>query len=204
MLSYTDLKKGVLFIYNGEPHEVLEANFSRMQQRKAVVQTKIRNVASGKTYDVNFQASDQFEEAEVEKRPLIFLYEHRGEFAFADPKEQKNPAQKGEARPANAGRRFSLKESALDGNQKWLKPNTPLTALFFQDKLLGLTLPIKMDFKVTEAPPGVQGDRAQSGTKSITIETGAVIQAPLFINTGDIIRINTETGEYAERVEKAS
>ena len=204
MLSYTDLKKGVLFIYNGEPHEVLEANFSRMQQRKAVVQTKIRNVASGKTYDVNFQASDQFEEAEVEKRPLIFLYEHRGEFAFADPKEQKNPAQKGEARPANAGRRFSLKESALDGNQKWLKPNTPLTALFFQDKLLGLTLPIKMDFKVTEAPPGVQGDRAQSGTKSITIETGAVIQAPLFINTGDIIRINTQTGEYAERVEKAS
>jgi len=189
MLSYTDLKKGVLFIYNGEPHEVLEANFSRMQQRKAVVQTKIRNVASGKTYDISFQPSDQFEKAEVEKRPLIFLYQHRGEFTFRDPKDAKS--------------RFLLLEEVVSDSKKWLKPNTQLTALFFQDKLLGLTLPIKIDFKVTEAPPGVQGDRAQSGTKSVTIETGAVIQAPLFINTGDIIRINTQTGEYVERVEKA-
>lgn len=189
MLSYTDLKKGVLFIYNEEPHEVLEANFSRMQQRKAVVQTKIRNLASGKTYDINFQASDQFEEAEVEKRPLTFLYQHRGEFTFQDPKDAKN--------------RFLLPEEIVSDSKKWLKPNTQLTAVFFEDKLLNLVLPIKMDFKVVEAPPGVQGDRAQSGTKTIKIETGAVIQAPLFINAGDTIRINTQTGEYAERVEKA-
>lgn len=189
MLSYTDLKKGVLFIYNGEPHEVLEANFSRMQQRKAVVQAKIRNLASGKTYDISFQPSDQFAEAEVEKRSLIFLFQHRGEFMFQNPKDAKN--------------RFLLPEEIVSDSKKWLKPNTLLTALFFQNKILGLTLPIKMDFEVTEAPPGVQGDRSQSGTKTIKIETGAVIQAPLFINTGDIVRVNTETGEYAERVEKA-
>lgn len=188
MLSYTDLKKGVLFIYNEEPHEVLEANFSRMQQRKAVVQAKIRNLSSGKTYDISFQPSNQFKEAEIEKRPLVFLYEHRGEFVFADPQNPKD--------------RFSLNEETVGNNKKWLKSNTQLSAFFFENKLLNLILPVKMDFSVVEAPPGVQGDRAQSGTKTIKIETGAVIQAPLFINTGDIIRINTQTGEYAERVEK--
>lgn len=189
MLSYTDLKKGVLFIYNGQPHEVMEANFSRMQQRKAVVQSKIRNLTSGKTYDVNFQASDEFQEAEVEKRTIIFLYQHRGEFIFIDPLDPKN--------------RFPVTGEIIGEQQKWLKPNTQLTAVFFEGAILNLILPIKMEFKVTEAPPGVQGDRAQSGTKSVTIETGVVVQAPLFINSGDIIRINTQTGEYAERVEKA-
>lgn len=189
MLSYTDLKKGVLFIYNGQPHEVMEANFSRMQQRKAVVQTKIRNLTSGKVYDINFQASDEFQEAEVEKKTLTFLYQHRGEFIFIDPQNPKN--------------RFPLSEEIIGDQKKWLKPNTPMTALFFKETILSLVLPIKMEFKVTEAPPGVQGDRAQSGTKSVTIETGAVVQAPLFINSGDIIRINTQTGEYAERAEKA-
>lgn len=188
MLSYTDLKRGVLFIYNGEPHEVLEANFSRMQQRKAVVQTKIRNLASGKIYEVSFQPNDQFKEAEIEKRPLVFLYEHRGEFVFADPQNSKG--------------RFSLGEKMVGSNKKWLKSNTQLSAFFFENKLLNLILPVKMDFKVIEAPPGVQGDRAQSGTKSVTIETGAVIQAPLFINADDVIRVNTQTGEYAERAEK--
>ena len=189
MLSYTDLKRGVLFIYNDTPHEVLEASFSRMQQRKAVVQTKIRNLISGKTFDVSFQPSDQFEEAEIEKKTLIFLYQHRGEFIFVDSPNHKN--------------RFPLSEEVIGEQKKWLKPNIQLTALFFKDTILNLVLPIKMEFKVTEAPPGVQGDRAQSGTKSVTIETGAVIQTPLFINTGDVIRINTQTGEYAERMEKA-
>lgn len=207
MLSYTDLKKGVLFIYNGAPHEVLEANFSRMQQRKAVVQTKIRNLTSSKTYDVTFQASDEFEEAEVEKRIITFLYQHRGEFIFIDQQNPpRSPAGDRDPGPKGLGtkNRFSLSSEIIGDQQKWLKPNTQLTAIFFKDKILKLILPIKMEFKVTEAPPGVQGDRAQSGTKSVTIETGAVVQTPLFINAGDIVRINTQTGEYAERAEKAS
>ncbi len=189
MLSYTDLKKGVLFVKDGNPYQVLDTEFSRMQQRKAVVQAKVKNLASGKIYDITLQASDEFEEAEVEKRPLLFLYSHRNEYVFTDPADRKN--------------RSSVAEEVLGETKKWLKPNTEVTALFFDGKLLNFSLPIKMDFKVTEAPPGVQGDRAQSGTKAVTIETGAIVQAPLFINTGDIIRINTETGLYAERVEKA-
>jgi elongation factor P len=189
MLSYTDLKKGILFTKDNEPHQVLEANFSRMQQRKAVVQTKIRNLRTGKITDMTLQPSDRYEEANVQKRPLQFIYHHRDEFVFTDPADKKN--------------RFSLSEETLGDNKKWLKPNTEVTALFFNDNLLNFTIPIKMDLKVSDAPPGIQGDRAQGGTKTVTVETGAVLQAPLFINTGDIIRVNTETGEYAERVEKA-
>lgn len=189
-LSYTDLKKGVRFTRDGDPYEVVESNFLRMQQRKAVVQTKIKNLRTGKLYDVSFRASDELEEAELEKRPLIFLYSHRAEFTFADPKER--------------SRRFPLSgKEAVGEKERWLKPNTEVTALFFKGKIINFSLPVKMDFKVAEAPPGVQGDRSQSGTKSVTIETGTTVQTPLFINTGDIIRVNTETGEYAERVEKA-
>ena len=190
MLNYTDLKKGTAFIMDGDPYEVIDASFSRMQQRKAVMQARLRNLRSGKLIDRTFQASDAFEPADVEKRPLMFLYGHRGEFVFTNPKDRKN--------------RFSLTEEQIGDNAKWLIPNTEVIALFFGEKLLNLTLPVKMDFKITEAAPGVQGDRAQSGTKAATIETGAIIQVPLFINPGDTIRVNTTTGEYAERVEKSS
>lgn len=188
MLSYTDLKKGVLFIKDGSPYEVLDSSFSRMQQRKAVVQAKIRNLSNGKLYDVTLQPSDQLKEADIERRPLLLLYAHRQEYVFVNPK--------------NKQERFSLSEEAVGENKKWLKPNTEVIAIFFNDKLLNFTVPVKMDFKVRETPPGVQGDRATAGTKTATLETGAVVQVPPFINAGDIIRVNTQSGEYTERVEK--
>lgn len=189
MLSYTDLKKGVFFLLDGDPYEVLDSEFLRMQQRQPVVRTRIKNLRTGKLYDRSFQPSNTFVEAEMKKHLLIFLYQHRGEYIFCESGSPKN--------------RFSIPEDTIGNNKKWLKPNSEMTALFFDEQLLNLTLPIKMDFKVTEAPPGLQGDRSQSGTKTVTIETGATVQAPLFINTGDLIRINTETGEYVERAEKA-
>lgn len=189
MLSYTDLKKGVFFLRDGKPHEVLDASFSRMQQRKAVVQAKIRDLETGRITETSFQASNRFEEAEIEKRSLVFLYHHRGEYVFSNPEKPKE--------------RFPLSENAVGGSAEWLKKDTPVTALFFGEKLLAFSVPVKMDFRVTDAPPGVIGDRSQGGTKSATLETGAVIQVPLFINQGDIVRVNTETGEYTERAEKA-
>jgi elongation factor P len=189
MLSYTDLKKGVVFLLDGEPYEVCDASFSRMQQRKAVLQARIRSLRTGKLFDRTFQASDAFEEADVEKRTLMFLYSHKEEYIFNDPK--------------NTRIRYTLNEELIGDRKKWLKPNTEITAVFFEEKMLTFMLPIKMDLKVKEAPPGIQGDRSSGGTKSVTLETGAIIQVPLFINTNDIVRVNTETGDYAERVEKA-
>lgn len=189
MLSINDLKSGSLIIMEGTPYQVLEVSHLHMGRGGSSVQTKIRNLKTGQTYNRNFKPADTFEEADVEKRPLRFLYSHRGEFVFTEP--------------ANKKTRFSLKEEAVGENTKWLKPNTELTAVFMGEELLNFIMPIKMDFKVTEAPPGIQGDRSSAGNKSATIETGAIIQVPLFINTDDVIRVNTETGEYVERVEKA-
>lgn len=185
MLAYTELTKGTLFIYEGDPYEVMEANFLRMQQRKAVVQTRIRNLMTGKILDRNWQASDSFEEAEIELKIAMFLYASRGEFWFhakGDPKA-----------------RFSLKEEVIGSQARFLKPNTEVETLVFNDKVIKVKIPIKMEFKVTEAPPGIKGNTAQGGSKQITIEGGAKINVPLFINQDEIIRINTETGEYVER-----
>lgn len=188
MLSYSDLKKGVLFVRDGKPYEVVESSFSRMQQRKAVVQARIRDLTNGKITELTLQASDYFEEADVAKRPLTFLYRHRDDFVFSEPGKPQA--------------RSTLTKEKVGDAGRWLKPNTEITAVFFNDALLTFSVPIKMDLKVTEAPPGIQGDRSQGGTKAVTLETGAIVQTPLFINTGDIIRINTETGDYVERVRK--
>lgn len=189
MLSINDLENGSLIVLEGVPFQVLEVAHQHIGRGGSSIQTKIRNLKTGQVYGRNFKPADQFEGADVEKRPLTFLYTHRGDFIFSDPAEPKN--------------RFSLKEDQLGDNAHWLKKNIQVTAIFFDGELLNFSMPIKMDFEVTEAPPGVQGDRSSSGTKAAVIETGAIIQVPLFINTGDVIRINTVTGLYAERVEKA-
>jgi elongation factor P len=185
-LAYTDLTKGVLFIMDGAPYEVLETHFLRMQQRKAVVQTKIRNLITGKILDRNFQASDFFEEAEIEKKNAIFIYESKGQYWFHEEGNPKN--------------RFVLEADLLGEQGKFLKPNTKVTTMVFNDKPIKVDIPIKMDFKIVEAPPAIRGNTAQGGTKQVTIEGGAKVNVPLFVNEGETIRINTQTGEYVERV----
>ena len=171
---------------DGAPYEVVETHFLRMQQRKAVVQTRIRNLITGKLLDRNFQASDNFEEAEIEKKNSMFIYMNKGEYWFhaeGDPKA-----------------RFSLNAEVVGDQGQFLKPNTKVMTWLFNDKVIKVEIPIKMDFKVIEAPPSIKGNTAQGGTKVVTIEGGAKVSAPLFINEGEMIRINTETGEYVERV----
>ncbi|MEK7546933.1 MAG: elongation factor P [Patescibacteria group bacterium] len=188
MLSYTELKKGIIFSMDNQPYEVLESNFLRMQQRKAVVQAKIRNLISGKVLDRNFQPSDQLEEIELEKKSAVFIYQNKGEYWFH---EEGNPKS-----------RFSLSAETIGEAANFLVPNTNINSVTFNDKVIKVNIPIKMDLKVAEAPPSIKGNTAQGGTKSVTLETGAKISVPLFINTGDVIRVNTETGTYVERVEK--
>ena len=185
-LAYTELVKGTLFIMDGAPYEVVDMHFLRMQQRKATVQTRIRNLITGKLLDRNFQASDSFEEAEVERQNAIFIYAAKGEYWFhaeGDPKT-----------------RFSLSAELVGTQGQFLKPNTKVQTMVFNEKVIKVDIPIKMDFKVIEAPPSMRGNTAQGGSKAVTIEGGAHVNVPLFINDGDTIRINTTTGEYVERV----
>jgi elongation factor P len=185
MLSYTDLTKGVLFILDGVPYEVIDSHFLRMQQRKAVVQTKIRNLMTGKILDRNYQASDSFEEAEIERKQAIFIYEARGEYWFHEENNIKN--------------RFSVNSETIGDRGKFLKPDTRVSTVSFDDKVIKVEIPIKMEFKVVEAPPSIKGNTAQGGAKQVTLEGGVKVNVPLFINEGDVIKINTETGEYVER-----
>jgi elongation factor P len=188
MLSYNDLRPGVIFILDSEPYEVLEYNFLRMQQRKPVAQTKIKNLISGKVLDKTFHQNESFEEAEIKKEKIKFIYAHRDKFVFC---YENNPS-----------KRFELTDGQIGDRAKYLKPNTLLEIMIFDNKIVSIVLPIKMDFEVIEAPSAIKGNTASGGNKQITIETGAKINAPLFIEQGDIIRINTQTGEYTERVEK--
>jgi elongation factor P len=187
-LGVNELKPKMFFIYEDQPYVVVETHHLKMQQRRPVVQTKMRNMINGKLIERNFQQSDTFEEADIKKESVKFLYNHRDEFWFADEKD--------------SAKRFKLGKDILGESWKFLKTNTVVDAISFNDEIITVELPIKMELKVTEAPPAIRGDTATGGTKQILLETGATINAPLFIEEGDIIRVNTETGDYVERVNK--
>jgi elongation factor P len=189
MLSYNELKPGQFITFEGTPYEVLEANFLRMQQRKPVMKTKLRDIISGKVKEQSFQMSDQLDEAELERVKSRFLYENRGQYWFDETGNPKN--------------RFFFTAEQLGIKAQFLKPNTEVTVVKWDDKTVGVQLPIKMDLKIVEAPPNLKGDTATGGTKTVILETGAKINAPMFVNEGDTVRVNTELGEYVERVEKA-
>lgn len=190
MLSYTDLKPGTAFVLESAPWEVREYRFLRMQQRKPSVQTKIKNLITGKIVTRSFAPSDSFLEAEIERKPAIFLYyqARNKEYWFRFLDDQKN--------------RFMLTEELIGDLWPYLKPNTEVKLYEWEGHIINVGMPIKVDLLVKEAPPGVKGDTAQGGTKEVILETGLKIQVPLFINEGDTIRINTETGAYGERVSK--
>ena len=187
-IGYTDLKKGMVVVIEGSPCEIMEVAFLRMQQRKATVQTKYRNMMTGKILDRNWQASDDFEEADIEKKKAQFIFESRGEYWFH---EEGNPKA-----------RFSIAQDILGTAAKFLKPNIVVDTTVFNEKVIQVRLPIKMDFIVKEAPPAIRGNTAQGGNKTVVLENGATLNVPLFINEGEVIRVNTETGEYTERVSK--
>ncbi len=190
MLSYFDLRKGVKFILDGQPYEVLE--FQQIFKAQDVVtatvdKTKIRNLINGKIFERTFHKGETFEEAELDKIELKFIYANRGKFYFAQSDNPRN--------------RFEFKEEQIGQGAKFLKPNQILTGIKFQGKVINVILPIKVSLKVIEAPPGLKGGRAEPGKKTVTLETGAKINVPLFIEENDIIEVNTETAEYVRRVE---
>jgi len=187
-IPVNDLKPKIFFIFEGQPYVVLETHHLKMQQRRPVVQTKMRNLLNGKMLERNFAQSDVFEEADITRGDVKFLYNHRGEFWFVDPKD--------------SSKRFQLKEELIGHQAKFLKPNTILEAVSWDGNVITITLPIKMTFRVIEAPPGIRGDTAQGGVKQVKIDTGATLNVPLFIDEGNEIVINTETGQYVERADK--
>src|SRR5258708_4373652 len=187
-INVNELKPKTYFIYEGQPYVVVETHHLKMQQRRPTVQVRMRNLINGKLLERNFAQSDVFDPADVERQKVKFLYAHRDEFWFVYEND--------------ASKRFKLYNEILGDSSKFLKANTVMDAISFEGNIISVELPIKMEFKVTEAPPAIRGDTAQGGVKQATIETGASINVPLFIGQDDMIVVNTQTGEYVERANK--
>ncbi len=191
MLEYSDIRTGKIIIHEEEPCEVLDNHVARTQQRKPQNQVKLKSLLSGRTWNVVFHASDKAEEADITKRDVKFLYANKGEYWFSAPENPKD--------------RFQLQEKILGDSVKFLKPNENVSALVWEDddeeKIISIKLPVKMEFTIKEAPPSIKGNTANGGGKLAVLENGVKIQVPFFVEAGDKIRVNTETGEYVERVQ---
>lgn len=189
MLSYNELKPGIFIVLDNQPFQVIKSEFLRMQQRQPVMKARLKNLLSGKVSEHSFQPSDEIEEAKIEKTDAKFIFESRDVWWFCELNNPKN--------------RFSFKKEELNEQIiDFLKPDLEVKILKFNNKIIAVELPVKADYRIIEAPPTIRGDTAQGGSKIAVIETGAKVSVPLFINEGDIVRINTATSEYVERVEK--
>lgn len=189
-LDYDEIKPRKFILVDGQPFEILESHVARTQKRKPQNQVKMRNLLNGKVVPGTFHASDTAEEADISKRESLFLFQNKGEFWFCDPKDR--------------AKRFQISADVIGDSAKFLKDNTLVDTKVFEyddeERVIGVTLPIKMNFMVKEAPPAIKGNTASGGGKLVTIETGAQITTPLFIEAGEMIVVNTDTGEYVERL----
>jgi len=189
-LDYDEIKPRKFILVDGQPFEILESHVARTQKRKPQNQVRMRNLLNGKVIPGTFHASDTAEEADISKREALFLFANKGEYWFCDPKDR--------------AKRFQISSDVIGDAAKFLKENTLVDTKIFEyddeEQVIGVTLPIKMNFLVKDAPPSMKGNTAAGGGKLVTIETGAQITTPLFIEAGETIVVNTDTGEYVERL----
>jgi len=183
--TLNDIKVGLVVNYEGEPYIVLEANFVRMQQRKPVMQTKMRHLVTGKVLEYSFKPGDRLEIADMSRTKVNYLYRDGDQYHFMDN---------------STFEQFSLPTILLGDKANFLKEGSEVDVLYYNDKPINIELPKKVELKIVETEPGVKGDTAQGSVmKPAKLETGATINVPLFVKEGDTIRINTERGEYVER-----
>lgn len=189
ILAYNEITPKKVILFNDEPYVVVSSHVFRKQQRKPVNIVKLRGLKSGRVVENTFHQNENAEEADLEKRTITFIYESKGEYWFHTA--------------GNPGDRFTLSAEMVGDAGKYIKPKSDVEALVFEDEVIGVSVPIKVELKVTEAMPAVKGNTSTGAQKEVTVETGATIMVPMFISEGDVISINTETGLYSERIEKA-
>ncbi len=187
-IEYNEVKERRFIVLDGEPYEVLASHVFRKQQRKPVNATKLKNLLTGSVREHSFGSSDRVDEAEIDEREITFLYENKGEFWFCEGKDK--------------SKRFKLEAEKIQDKILYIKPNQNIKFLTFNDKFVGIKIPVKAELKVSEAAPAVRGNTVQGGNKKVILETGAEVTVPMFVNEGDVLVINTDSGEYVERLAK--
>jgi len=185
VISTNEFKSGVVIKYNGDLWQIQSYQHVKMQQRAPIVKTRMMKLKSGSVIEQSFRSGDKFEDVYLERKEIQFLYRDGDLLHFMDTGDYHD----------------IVVNSALVGDKiKFMKDNDLITGVYCDNDLLLVELASSVAFKVTETEPGIRGDTSKAGMKPATIETGAVIRVPLFINQGDTIKVNTETGDYQERM----
>lgn len=184
MISVNDFKTGVTIEIDGAAYQVVEFQHVKPGKGAAFVRAKLKNVKSGGVVEKTFRGGEKVPRAHLERREMQYLYNDGEGYVFMDNESYEQ---------------ITITAEAMGDGIKWLLENMNIQVLLFQEEIIGIELPNFVEMEVTETEPGVKGDTATGATKSATLETGARVQVPLFINTGDRLRIDTRTGEYMER-----
>jgi elongation factor P len=185
MIDAGELRKGVVVELDGDIYQILEYQHVKMQQRQPVVKLKLRGVRSGNFIERNFQSGDKVSTVFLEHRPVQYLYNDGHLYYFMDNETYEQ---------------FVLAPAQIGDETRFLREGLVLEILTCKGNTVAVELPASVELRVTETDPGFKGDRATAGTKPAKLETGVTVQVPLFINTGDIVKINTRTGVYSEKV----
>ena len=183
-MDISDIRLGAIILYNGDPCQIIWSNRMRTAQRKPVMQTKLRKIISGKVIEYSFKFGEKIEEADVTREKANFLYADKDGTHFMNNETFET---------------VDIAKEITENQENYLQEGMEVQIVRFNGRPVSAELPIKVELKVTESPPNVKGNSGGSVTKPVTLSTGLIVQAPMFINEGDIIRIDTRTGEYVER-----
>ena len=187
MYSISDLKVGVVITWNNAPFQIIRAEHSKQARSAAVLRTKMRNLVSGQVLEYTFQQSDTVQPANLERRSANFQYRDDEGLVFMDNESFDQ---------------FTLSDDTAQRAVNFIPEGQDIEVMFYEGKPVSVFLPPKVDLTVVEAPPNVKGDSASNVTKKVKVETGYEVSVPLFIKEGEKIRVNTDTGDYVERVNK--
>jgi elongation factor P len=184
MISTSDFRTGITIEIDGNVWQVVDFQHVKPGKGAAFVRTKMKNVRSGAVVERTFNPGEKLARAHIERREMQFLYESDGEFNFMDNENFEQ---------------IAVAADQLGDAPKYLKENMHIGIMFFQGTIIGVDLPFAVELAVVETDPGIRGDTATGGTKPAKMETGCVVRVPLFINVGDVLRIDTRSGDYLER-----
>jgi elongation factor P len=187
MFSTSEFRKGLKIELEGEPYVIVDFQHVKPGKGGAFVRTRVKSLISGNVLDMTFRSGDRVNKPDLEEREMQFLYEAGGEYHFMDVQSY--------------DQLFMTAEN-LGDSRDYLKENLVIKILFHNKRPIGVEVPMFVELKIVSAEPGVRGDTATGATKPATLESGAVIQVPLFVEEGDVIRIDTRTREYITRVSK--
>ena len=185
-IGYGELRKGMAIELDGEPHVVVDYERSKMQQRAPVMRIRFRSLRTGRVVDRTFQGYDvKLTQASVERRSVQYIYNEDNLYYFMD---------------TETFDQFPLSQEQVGNALQYLTEQTTVDVIFSDSEPIAIELPITVDLKIAETIPGVRGDTVQGGTKPATLETGLVVQVPLFVNEGETVKVDTRSGEYLSRV----